>query len=50
MVRAVLEDGFHWIAPSRFGYLRSTFHAGATFDNQAAMPNARIATVRAPDV
>jgi pimeloyl-ACP methyl ester carboxylesterase len=35
MVRAVLGDGFHWIAPSRFGYLRSTFRAGATFDDQA---------------
>jgi 2-hydroxy-6-oxonona-2,4-dienedioate hydrolase len=32
---AVLGDGFHWIAPSRFGYLRSTFHDGATFDEQA---------------
>lgn len=35
MVRAVLGEQFHWIAPSRFGYLRSTFHAGATFDDQA---------------
>lgn len=35
MVRAVLGDQFHWIAPSRFGYLRSTFHEGATFDDQA---------------
>ena len=35
IVRAVLGDGFHWIAPSRFGYLRSTFHAGSTFDDQA---------------
>ncbi len=35
IVRAVLGDGVHWIAPSRFGYLRSTFHAGATFDDQA---------------
>lgn len=35
MVRAVLGEGFHWIAPSRFGYLRSTFRAGATFDEQA---------------
>ena len=26
---------FHWIAPSRFGYLRSTFKKGATFDDQA---------------
>ncbi len=32
---AVLGDQFHWIAPSRFGYLRSTLHAGATFDEQA---------------
>jgi 2-hydroxy-6-oxonona-2,4-dienedioate hydrolase len=32
---AILGDGFDWIAPSRFGYLRSTFHEGATFDNQA---------------
>lgn len=30
-----LGDQFHWIAPSRFGYLRSTFHEGATFDDQA---------------
>jgi pimeloyl-ACP methyl ester carboxylesterase len=35
MVRALLDDRFHWIAPSRFGYLRSTFHPGATFDDQA---------------
>lgn len=35
IARAVLGEGFHWIAPSRFGYLRSTFHAGATFDDQA---------------
>ena len=35
MVRAVLGDHVHWIAPSRFGYLRSTFHEGATFDDQA---------------
>ena len=35
LAQAVLGDGFHWIAPSRFGYLRSTFHEGATFDDQA---------------
>lgn len=35
MVRAVLGEQFHWIAPSRFGYLRSSFHAGAMFDDQA---------------
>jgi 2-hydroxy-6-oxonona-2,4-dienedioate hydrolase len=35
MVEAVLNNRVHWIAPSRFGYLRSTFHPGATFDDQA---------------
>ncbi len=35
IAQAVLGDQFHWIAPSRFGYLRSTFQAGATFDDQA---------------
>ena len=35
LARAVLGDKFHWITPSRFGYLRSTFHEGATFDDQA---------------
>lgn len=35
MVRAVLGDSFHWVAPSRFGYLRSTYRSGATFDDQA---------------
>jgi pimeloyl-ACP methyl ester carboxylesterase len=35
LARAVLGEEFHWIAPSRFGYLRSTFHEGATFDDQA---------------
>jgi len=38
LARAVLGDGcegFRWIAPSRFGYLRSTFNEGATFDEQA---------------
>ncbi len=32
---AILDEQFDWIAPSRFGYLRSTFHKGATFDDQA---------------
>jgi pimeloyl-ACP methyl ester carboxylesterase len=32
---AVIGDSFHWIAPSRFGYLRSTLPAGATFETQA---------------
>jgi len=35
IVQSFLDDRFHWIAPSRFGYLRSTFHDGATFDDQA---------------
>jgi pimeloyl-ACP methyl ester carboxylesterase len=35
IVEAVLGNDVHWITPSRFGYLRSTFHAGATFDDQA---------------
>lgn len=35
LVQAVLGEQFHWITPSRFGYLRSTFRAGATFDDQA---------------
>lgn len=35
IVRTVLDDSFHWVAPSRFGYLRSTFKPGATFDDQA---------------
>jgi len=35
IAQAVLGDRFHWIAPSRFGYLRSTFREGATFDDQA---------------
>jgi pimeloyl-ACP methyl ester carboxylesterase len=32
---AVLGPDFHWIAPSRFGYLRSTLPPGATSDEQA---------------
>ena len=35
IVQTFLDNHFHWIAPSRFGYLRSTFHNGATFDDQA---------------
>jgi 2-hydroxy-6-oxonona-2,4-dienedioate hydrolase len=35
VVQAVLGEQVHWITPSRFGYLRSTFHEGATFDDQA---------------
>lgn len=35
IVESFLDNRFHWIAPSRFGYLRSTFRDGATFDDQA---------------
>lgn len=35
LVQAELGDKFHWITPSRFSYLRSTFHENATFDDQA---------------
>lgn len=35
MVRAVLGPGYRWIAPSRFGYLRSSVPPGASFDDQA---------------
>jgi len=36
LARAALGDArLAWIAPSRFGYLRSTFREGATFDEQA---------------
>lgn len=37
LVRAVLGDGFRWLAPSRFGYLRSTVPAGASFDEPATL-------------
>lgn len=32
---AILDERFEWVAPSRFGYLGSTFREGATFDEQA---------------
>lgn len=35
LAQAVLGDQFHWITPSRYGYLRSTYPEGATFDDQA---------------
>ncbi len=35
IVQALLGDRVHWIAPSRFGYLGSTYRDGATFDDQA---------------
>ena len=34
IAQTVLGDQFRWIAPSRFGYLRSTFHEGANWDDQ----------------
>jgi 2-hydroxy-6-oxonona-2,4-dienedioate hydrolase len=35
LVEVVLDEHFHWIVPSRFGYLRSTFNERATYDDQA---------------
>jgi 2-hydroxy-6-oxonona-2,4-dienedioate hydrolase len=35
LVETVLGDDFRWIAPSRFGYLRSGLPDGATWDDQA---------------
>lgn len=35
IAHAVLGDGYHWIAPSRFGYLRSSLPENATWDDQA---------------
>ncbi len=35
IAESFLDEGWRWIAPSRFGYLRSTFRKGATFDEQA---------------
>lgn len=35
IARELLGESFDCIAPSRFGYLRSTFRNGATFDDQA---------------
>lgn len=35
LAQAVVGGRFRWIAPSRFGYLRSTCSPGATFDDQA---------------
>lgn len=35
IAEAVLGDEFHWITPSRFGYLRSTLAENATWDDQA---------------
>ncbi len=35
VAQAVLGDQFHWITPSRYGYLRSTYSKNATFDDQA---------------
>ena len=36
IAQTVLGERFHWITPSRFGYLRSTFREGATWDTEAS--------------
>ena len=35
IAKTVLNNQFHWITPSRFGYLNSTYYEGSTFDDQA---------------
>ena len=35
LARIVLGEKFRWIAPSRFGYLKSSLPEGATYDDQA---------------
>jgi 2-hydroxy-6-oxonona-2,4-dienedioate hydrolase len=35
LIEAILGDEFHWISPSRFGYLGSSMPEGATWDEQA---------------
>lgn len=35
LARTVLGEEFRWITPSRFGYLKSSLPAGATYDDQA---------------
>lgn len=35
VAQTVLDEHFHWIAPSRFGYLRSVMPAEASWDEQA---------------
>ncbi|MCW4012637.1 MAG: alpha/beta hydrolase [Candidatus Bathyarchaeota archaeon] len=35
IAQTILSPQFHWITPSRFGYLQSTFQPGSTFDDQA---------------
>jgi pimeloyl-ACP methyl ester carboxylesterase len=35
IVQTVLSEEFHWITPSRFGYLQSTYREGATWEDQA---------------
>jgi 2-hydroxy-6-oxonona-2,4-dienedioate hydrolase len=35
IANTVIGDNFHWLAPSRFGYLGSTLPVGATFESQA---------------
>ncbi len=35
IAKAVLDEDFYSITPSRFGYLRSTFNQGSTWDDQA---------------
>jgi pimeloyl-ACP methyl ester carboxylesterase len=48
IARASFGDGLRWIAPSRFGRLRSGVPAGVAVDNRAALQSQHIAGIRAP--
>jgi pimeloyl-ACP methyl ester carboxylesterase len=50
LARAALDTDAWWIAPSRFGYLRSTFHPGAGFDEQAHAYDAMLEALEVPRV
>jgi 2-hydroxy-6-oxonona-2,4-dienedioate hydrolase len=50
VARAVLDERFRWIAPSRFGYLRSTVPDGATFSEQADAYAALLDSLHVPRV
>ncbi len=50
LAATVLGDGFHWIAPSRFGYPGSTLPSQATWDEQAHVYAALLDTLAVREV
>jgi pimeloyl-ACP methyl ester carboxylesterase len=50
IAKLILDERFDWIAPSRFGYLRSNFHQGATVDDQAEAYAYLLDSLRLPKV